>query len=105
MLGRLDDAVLGERALGDRRLVEGPLDAREQARIDTVAADGADQSQRRVVEVEAGAAHRREAAERLAEPVVELTRPGRRVDLGEQSDHDVDGVGAKRWGMSGYASM
>ena len=92
----LDDLVGGQGPLRDRGLVEGPLDTRQEAGIDAVAADGADDPQRGVVEIEPGPFHRREPADRLAEAVVELADLGARVDLRQKTDENVHRVGPKR---------
>ena len=72
----LHHAVLGERDLRDRRLLERAVHLCEQVRLETVAAHRHDKLAGVVVEQQAGALHRRHAAARLAEAVVELAPGG-----------------------------
>ena len=89
----MHDAVFGQRALGDRGLVERALDLADQLLVDAVGADRAHRAAGGVVEQQPGALHRRQPAERLADVVVELARLGRRIELGDQAGEDLDGVG------------
>jgi hypothetical protein len=89
-VGDRDHPVLGQRPLGDRRLVECPLDLAEQSLVDPVRADRAHRPRRRVVEQRAGSLHRGQPAERLAGVVVELAGLGRLVELGDQAGEDLD---------------
>ena len=97
VIGHLHHPVLGEGHLGDRRLLEAPVHAREQVRVEPVAAHGDHEPARLVVEHQPGAPHRRLAAERLAEAVVEAAAAGPRalVELGDQLDDHVERVGAR----------
>ena len=98
LAGHLDHAVLGERHLRDRRLLERAVDLGQQAGLDAVAAHRDDQLADVVVEHQARALHRGEAAERLAERIVEITARGARtaVELGQQPDDHIQRIRARR---------
>jgi hypothetical protein len=96
IVGGLDDSVLGEGALRHRRLVQGALDLRHELRVGAVRADGHDRLVSAVVEEQRCTPERGEAAERLADVVVELAGLCRRVELGEQADDYVDRLRARR---------
>jgi hypothetical protein len=96
----LDHAVLGQRHLGDRRLLERAVHLGEQAALDAVAADDHDELARVVVEQQPGAVHPAEPAAGLAELVVERGAGlGGAVERAEQVDDHVERVRARREGL------
>ena len=96
-LGGRDHPVLGQRALGDRRLVERPLDVGHHRLVDAVGTDRAHRPAAGVVEQQPGALERGQPAERLAYVVVELAGDvGRPVELGDQVGENLDRLGVGR---------
>ena len=101
--GHLHHAVLGESHLRDRRLLERAVHLCKQARLETVAAHRHDELTGVVVEQQPGALHRRHAAARLAEAVVELAPRGHAllsVERAEQLHDHVECVRALGEGLA-----
>jgi hypothetical protein len=98
--GHFDHAVLGQRHLGDRGLLERPVELGEEPGVQAVAAHDHHELARVVVEQQPGAVHRAQPAAGLAEPVVELApRLGRAVERSQELDDHVERVRARREGL------
>ena len=104
-LGDLHHAVLRQRHLRDRRLLEAAVYAGQQVGIESVAPHGHHEPAALVVEHQPGASHRRLPAERHAEPVVEALAVRSRplVHAGDELDDHVEGIGARRGRGVGHA--
>ena len=96
--GHRHHAVLGQRDLGDGRLLERPVDVLEQRGLEPVAADGDHQLAGVVVEQQPRAVHAGQVAQRGAEGVVEAPSAGvgLAVELAQQLDDHIQRVGARR---------
>ena len=94
-LGDDHHLVLEQRALRDRRVDERRAQRRELRERRPVRADRADPAARGVGHEDRRAAHRRQPADRLADPVVELGRRRLGVDVGEQLDEHLERLDAR----------
>ena len=96
--GGLHHAVLRQRHLRDRGLLERAVDAAQQIRPRSRGCPRHHELARLVVEQQAGALHARHVAQRHAEPVVEAGAAGAgvAVELAQQLDDHVERVRARR---------
>ena len=92
----LDHAILGQRNLRDRRLLERAVHLGQEAGLDSVAPHHDHELARVVVEQQARAVHRAEPAAGLAEAVVELAARLRGpVERTEEPDDHVERIRAR----------
>ena len=96
--GHRDHAVLGERDLRDRGLLERAVDVGQQEGLHAVAPDRHHELARVVVEQQARTLHAGEVAQGGAKTVVETgaAGPGVAVELAKELDDHVERVGARR---------
>ena len=90
--GDLQDLVLAQRALGDRRVGERDVHVGEALDVDAVRADRADAPQGLVVEEDHRPVHGRQPARRLAQPAVEAGGGLAAVEREEQVGERLEGV-------------